>query len=318
MDKRIFSNLALFLTALIWGLSFVAQKAGMDYVEPFSFNFIRSILGGLSLIPVISIYKLLHKDTRTKEIKHEQHINITKAGLSCGFILFLAMSIQQYCMPHTSAGKAGFITSLYIIFVPLILSFFGKKITKNIIISIGLAIMGLYLLCFKKNVQGFNIYDILLLISAICYGTHIIVVNYFSQKTNATKVSCIQFFVVGVLSIPLMLIFENPAISSFIDGIIPILYAGILTCGVAYTLQIYGQKYTSPTIASLIFCLESVFAVLGGGILLHESMTNKEIFGCILMISAVILSQICGKNIKKGHPQPAPQEVKMTEDFDRL
>lgn len=299
MNIKIFSNFALFLVAAIWGLSFVAQKSGMDYLGPFGFNFARSILGGLSLIPVIFIAKLIQKDTRTPQIKHEQHVEMTKAGLACGFALFTAMSIQQYCMPQATAGRAGFITSLYIIFVPIILSFFGKKIQKLIIISITLAICGLYLLCCKNATSGFNIYDILLLISAICYAAHIVIVNFLSQKNNPVKISCFQFFVVAILSLPLMLIFENPQPTDFINCAIPLLFAGVITCGIAYTLQIFGQKHTPPIAASLIFCLESVFAVIGGCLILHETMNMREIFGCILMISGVILSQLSGAKTTK-------------------
>lgn len=301
---KIFSNLALFSVALIWGLSFVAQKAGMDYIEPFSFNFIRSILGGLSLIPVIFIAKLIRKDTRPPEIKHKQHIDMTIAGLACGTALFAAMSIQQYCMPQATAGKAGFVTALYIIFVPLILAFFGKNLSKKIIISIALALAGLYLLCFKNDSGGFGLYDILLLAGAFFYAVHIITVNYFSQKTNPVKVSCFQFFAVGILSIPPMIIFETPKISGFIACAVPILFAGVITCGIAYTLQIFGQKYTRPVTASLIFCLESVFAVLGGCIILHEAMSVREIFGCILMIGGVILSQIDSTHSKVQNVEP--------------
>ncbi len=308
MNKRVLSNFALFLTALIWGLSFVAQKAGMEYVGPFSFNFARSILGGLSLIPLIFIVKLIKKDRRTKEIKHQQHVELAKAGLSCGAALFTAMSIQQYSMISASAGKAGFISALYIIYVPLISMFFGQKLEKNVKISVGIALIGLYLLCFKPNSGGFDFYDILLLISAFFYGVHILVVNHFSNKVDAAKISCLQFFVVGLLSLPLMLLFETPDISGFIDCKVPLLYAGILTCGVAYTLQIFGQRYTAPVIASLILCLESVFAVIGGSLILHESMTLKETLGCVFMISAVVLSQLRKKSVKKVSEQFSPEE----------
>ena len=308
MDKRILSNFALFLTALIWGLSFVAQKSGMDYVGPFSFNFARSILGGLSLIPLIFIVKLLKEDNRTKEVKHRQHVELAKAGISCGAALFTAMSIQQYSMISASAGKAGFISALYIIYVPLISIFFGQKLDKNVKISVGIALIGLYLLCFKPNSGGFDFYDILLLISAFFYGVHILVVNHFSNKVDAAKISCLQFFVVGLLSLPLMLLFETPQLSNFIACKIPLLYAGILTCGVAYTLQIFGQKYTAPVIASLILCLESVFAVIGGSLILYETMTIKETLGCLFMISAVILSQLRKKSVKKVSEQFSPEE----------
>lgn len=293
MKKKIFANIALFLTALIWGLSFVAQRAGMDYVGPFTFNAVRSIIGGFSLLPVISIVKLIQEDTRTKEVKHQQHVMLAKAGILCGIALFIAMTIQQYCMLFSPAGKAGFITALYIIYVPLIsMLFLGQKLSNNVKISVVIAVIGLYLLCFKEDTGGFSYYDILLLIAAFFYGVHILVVNYFSDKVNAVKTSCVQFFVVGLLSLPLMFLYETPTWSSIVACKTPILYAGILTCGVAYTLQIFGQKYTAPVIASLILCLESVFAVLGGAMILNETMTIKETLGCILMITAVILSEI--------------------------
>lgn len=159
----------------------------------------------------------------------------------------------------------------------MILKFFGEKLLLNTKISVGIALIGLYLLCFSSTAgTSVDFYDILLLIAAFFYGVHIIVVNYFSKKVDAAKISCLQFFVVGILSIPFMLLFETPHLQGFIDCRIPILYAGILTCGVAYTLQIFGQKYSTPTVASLILCLESVFAVIGGSIILHESMKSKR------------------------------------------
>lgn len=300
MNKKVLSNFALFLTALIWGVSFVAQKAGMDYVGAFSFNFARSILGGLSLIPLIFLVKMTTLDNRPKKLKHLQHWYLFKAGAFCGLALFTAMSLQQYSMISASAGKAGFISALYIIFVPLISMFFGAKLENKIKVSVGLALVGLYLLCFKGGLTGFDMYDGLLLIGAFFYGVHILVVNHFSRHVNPVKMSCVQFFVVGLLSLPFMLMFENPVAANFVAAKTPILYAGILTCGVAYTLQIFGQKFTSPTIASIILCMESVFAVVGGSLILHETMTPREVWGCIFMIIAVVLSQIQMKNFKKG------------------
>ena len=300
MNKKVLSNFALFLTALIWGVSFVAQKAGMDYVGAFSFNFARSILGGLSLIPLIFLVKMTTSDNRPKKLKHLQHWYLFKAGAFCGLALFTAMSLQQYSMISASAGKAGFISALYIIFVPLISMFFGAKLENKIKVSVGLALVGLYLLCFKGGLTGFDMYDGLLLIGAFFYGVHILVVNHFSRHVNPVKMSCVQFFVVGLLSLPFMLMFENPVAANFVAAKTPILYAGILTCGVAYTLQIFGQKFTPPTIASIILCMESVFAVVGGSLILHETMTPREAWGCIFMIIAVVLSQIQMKNFKKG------------------
>lgn len=293
MNKQVFANISLFLTALIWGLSFVAQRAGMDYVGPFTFNTIRSFIGGLSLIPVIYIAKFINQDKRTVRMKQIQHIRLAQAGILCGIALFTAMTIQQYCMLYVPAGKAGFITALYIIYVPIISTLFlNQKLTNNVKIGVLLAVCGLYFLCFKQDTGGFSYYDILLLISAFFYGVHILVVNHFSKKVNAIKTSCVQFFVVGILSVPLMFLCETPTTQAIMDCRIPILYAGILTCGIAYTLQIFGQKYTAPVIASIILCMESVFAVIGGSIILHETMTHKEILGCVLMISAVLISEL--------------------------
>ena len=291
VKNNIWANFALLLTALIWGLSFVAQRSGMEYVGPFTFNCVRSILGGFSLLPLILIFKYSKPDTRTKKRKHYQHVNLARAGFGCGFVLFLAMTIQQYCMQFVGAGKAGFITALYIIFVPIIMVLKGERLRKVIILSVCLAFIGLYLLCYKPS-SGFNIYDLMLLFSAFLYGVHILVVNYYSLRVNPIKASCAQFFVVGVLSLFLMLFFEEPTISAIISCKVPILYAGILTCGVAYTLQIFGQKNTYPVVATLIFSLESVFAVLGGVLILHETMCLKEILGCVFMISAVLISNI--------------------------
>ena len=291
MKNKLTANLALFLTALIWGLSFVAQREGMEYIGPFTFNAVRSFLGGLSLIPVILWVKYSKPDTRTERRKRYQHINLARAGIGCGLALFTAMSIQQYCMQFVSAGKAGFITALYIIFVPIISVLQGKKLEKNIIISVFLAVVGLYLLCYKTE-TGLSIYDLYLLVGAFFYGVHILVVNYYSSRVHAAKACCLQFFVVGLLSLPLMLMFENPILSNIIACKVPIFYAGVLTCGVAYTLQIFGQKNTLPVIASLIFSLESVFAVLGGALILGETMIPKEIAGCVFMITAVILANL--------------------------
>ena len=291
MKNKILSNLALILTAMIWGLSFVAQKEGMDFIGPYTFNFTRSILGGLSLLPVIAWFKYSKPDTRTKRRKKYQRINLARAGIACGIVLFLGMTIQQYCMQFVPAGKAGFISALYIVFVPIISILLGEKFDKKIVFSVILSVIGLYLLCYKTT-TGFDVNDILLLAGGFFYGLHILVVNFYTSKVNAAKCCCVQFFVVGILSAILTFLFENPTITSIIDCKIPLFYAGVLTCGVAYTLQIFGQKHTQPAVASLILCLESVFAVIGGTLILHETMIPKEIIGCVFMISAVILSNL--------------------------
>ncbi len=292
MKKQILSNTALFLTALIWGLSFVAQRAGMEFIEPFTFNTVRCFLGGISILPLIGIIQAVRTDKITSENKGGRRILLIKGGILCGIALFFAMSLQQYCMQFVGAGKAGFISALYILFVPIIASIFGKKLEWNVKISIITAVTGLYLLCFRDNFSGLSIYDFILLVSAFFYGIHIMVVNHFSQRTDAAKLSCIQFFVVGLLSMPLMFLLEDPQMKLIYACKFPLLTAGVLTCGIAYTLQIFGQKHTPPIIASLILSLESVFAVAGGTLILHEVMSLREMLGCIFMITAVLLSKL--------------------------
>ena len=291
MRNRIFANLACFITAMIWGLSFVAQRAGMEFIGPFTFNMVRSFLGALSLLPLIFWIKYSKPDTRTRRRKKFQRINLARAGIACGLSLFIAMTVQQYCMQFVGAGKAGFISALYIIFVPLIAVLNGEKFKKNIIVSVVLSVIGLYLLCFRPE-TGIDRYDLLLLVSSFFYGVQILVVNYYSERINPVKACAAQFFVVGVLSAFLVMLFEHPTWQTIIDCRVPIFYAGVLTCGVAYTLQMFGQKHTLPVVASLIFCLESVFAVIGGVLILHETMVPKEIWGCVFMITAVVLSNL--------------------------
>ena len=288
MKNRLAGNIALFLTALIWGLGFVAQRAGMEYIGPFTFNAVRSFLGALSLVPLILWAKYSRPDNRTEKRKYVQRVGLARAGISCGIALFVAMSIQQYCMQFVGAGKAGFITALYIIFVPIFSLFMGSKIAKRVIFSVFLSVIGLYLLCFQPD-GGFSIYDFWLLVGALFYGVHILVVDNFS-KVHPIKASCVQFLVVGILSLIPMFIMETPSVANLLACKVPLLYAGFLACGVAYTLQMFGQKHTFPVLASLILCLESVFAVVGGAMILSEVMNLREIIGCVLMISAFVIA----------------------------
>lgn len=288
MKNRLTGNIALFLTALIWGLGFVAQRAGMEFIGPFTFNAVRSFLGALSLIPLILWFKYSKVDRRTPVRKFVQRVSLAKAGISCGVALFIAMSIQQYCMQFVGAGKAGFITALYIIFVPIFSIFMGSKIAKRVIFSVFLSVIGLYLLCFNSD-GGFSIYDFWLLVGAFFYGIHILVVDRFS-KVHPVKTSCMQFLTMGLLSLIPMAILESPSWINLIDCKIPLLYSGFLACGIAYTLQIFGQKHTFPILASLILCLESVFAVLGGALILGEVLNAREVWGCVLMITAFIIA----------------------------
>jgi len=286
----ILCNLSLLSAAFISGLSFVAQKIGMLYVGPFTFNTLRCLIGGISLIPLLLLSGLIiNKDSKpfSKEL--------FKGGLLAGLVLFIAFSVNQYCMIYAQAGKAGFITSLYIIFVPIIAVFLNHKLGKNVQLSILIALAGLYLLCAKGN-MCFEIWDILLLVSAFFFALHIIIVSYYSKRVSAIKLSTLQFLSAAVFSCPLMFLFEHPAIGSILAGWKPILFIGIIVTGVAYTLQIFGHKATHPVLATLILSSEAVFAVLGGMILLGETLSLKETAGCLIMIAAIILSQIKPEN----------------------
>lgn len=316
MTTKLRGNLMLFLTALIWGVSFVAQKAGMEYIGPFTFNGIRFLVGSLVLIPVILILggmqknkgasqnndgSLLTADGSAAEgkepesaaVKYEKK-NLILGGLYCGIVLFIASSLQQIGILYTTAGKAGFITALYIVLVPILGLIIGRKVRPILWVCVAIAAVGLYLLCVK---EGFSIGkgDLLVIACALGYAIHILVIDHFSPKTDGVKMSCIQFFIAGVLSLPFMVIFETIDWSNIIACWMPILYSGVMSCGVAYTLQIIGQKYTEPTVASLILSLESVFAVIAGIILLSEQVSPRELLGCAVMFAAILLAQLPSK-----------------------
>ena len=282
LQRKLFfyCNISLVMAALISGLSFVAQKLGMHYVGPFTFNTLRCFIGSLSLLPLIFFFR--------------EKCSI-KGGVLAGIVLFIAFSINQYCMIYADAGKAGFITSLYILFVPVIAIFLKHKLNKNVQISIVIALIGLYLLCVKGTMQ-FEFWDILLLVSAFFFALHIITVSHYSKKSDAIKLSIIQFLTAGILSLPLMFLLETPTIALVLAGWKPILFIGVIVTGVAYTLQIFGHKATKPVLATLILSSEAVFAVLGGMLILGETLNIKEILGCIVMLIAIVFSQIPNKS----------------------
>lgn len=312
MSKKLQGNAMLLLTALIWGSSFVAQRAGMDYIGPYTFNGLRSIIGGIVLIPVILLLQKLNSGSAGETEDHKQESDRKKerkylimGGISCGVILFVASSLQQIGMVYTTAGKAGFITALYIVLVPIFGFFIGKKVKPIIWVCVALAVSGLYLLCVSEE---FSISkgDLLVMLCALAFSIHILVIDHFSPKTSGVKMSCIQFFVCGLISIPLMFLFEQPDWGNILQCWLPICYAGVLSCGVAYTLQIVAQKNTDPTIASLLLSLESVFAVIAGVLILHEQLSIKELIGCIIMFAAIIISQLPSKEERlaaKEHTQ---------------
>lgn len=290
----------LFTAALIWGVSFVAQKAGMEYIGPFTFNGIRFLIGSLVLIPVILIMDRIQKkkalnlnaDEIAAEAKSKgSSSTMIIAGLSCGIILFVAATLQQIGMLYTTAGKTGFITTLYIVLVP-ILGLFGRRKVRPILwICVAIATIGLYLLCVKED---FSISrgDLLVIVSALGFALHILAIDHFAPRVDNIKLSSLQFLVAGLLCAPFTAIFESINWANIIACWQPILYSAVLSCGVAYTLQVVAQKDTEPTVASLLLSLESVFAVIAGILLLNEQVSSREIWGCVIMFAAILLAQL--------------------------
>lgn len=284
---RLKNGVMLFLTAFIWGTAFVAQSVGLDYLGSFTFNGVRSLIGGVALLPCIWILHRVNGKSRNEGGVKELLIG----GLACGILLFAASSLQQIGLKYTSAGKAGFITAFYIVIVPVLGVFLHKKIGWKIWLTVVLALAGLYFLCITESF-AIGKGDILVFLCALVFAVHILVIDYYAPKVDGVMLSCIQFFVCGILSIPFMLALETPKLTAMVDAWMPLLYAGVLSCGVAYTLQILGQKNVNPAIASLILSLESCFSVLAGWIVLGEKLSLRESAGCLLMFAAIILAQL--------------------------
>lgn len=291
MKQQIKSSLILLLTATIWGVAFVAQSVGMEYIGPFTFNAIRCVLGGLVLIPVILVLKK-KKETGAENQEKEDKKTLWAGGIACGVILCIASNLQQFGIMEASVGKSGFFTALYIVMIPVIGIFIGKRPGIKLWFCVALAVVGMYLLCMKDGSFTIEWADIMLLLCALAFSFHILVVDYFSPKVDGVKMSCIQFFVCGVLSAVGMLFTETPDISNIQAAWLPLLYAGLLSCGVGYTLQIVGQKGINSVIASLIMSLESVISALAGWVILGQVLSPKEILGCVLMFVAIIITQI--------------------------
>ena len=285
--KQVRANLLLLLTAMIWGAAFVAQSVSMDYVGPFTFLCSRSILGGVVLLPVIAV---MGKGKKEETRPGNRNI-LLLGGICCGVMLFIGSALQQIGIQYTTAGKAGFITAMYMVLVPICGLFLKKKVSPAVWVSVLLGVAGLYCLCIKDD---FTIApsDLLVLLCAFGYTLHILVIDHFTQKVDGIKMSCIQFLTCAVISAVLMLIFEHPTWADIAPCIGSILYVGVFSSGVAYTLQILAQKDSNPTIVALLLSLESVFGAVSGAIFLHETMTGKELIGCVLMLIAVVLAQI--------------------------
>ncbi len=284
-SKKLRANLLLLLTAFIWGMAFVAQSHGMESCGPFLFNGVRSLIGGTVLLPVIAF---LDKSNPSKAPVKWPLLG----GLCCGLALFIASSLQQVGIMDSGAGKAGFITALYVVLVPVLGVFWGKKTTFVSWLSTGIALFGMFLLCMDGASLTLAQSDLLLLLCALVFAVHILVIDRFAPHVDCVRMACLQFYVSGILSLITALFIEEIRFMDIWSAIVPILYTGVLSSGVAYTLQIVAQKDTDPTSAALICSLESVFALLGGWLLMGESFSLRELIGCALTFGAIILSQL--------------------------
>ncbi len=304
-------SMLLLLTAFIWGLAFVSQSKGMDYMHPFTFNGVRALIGALSLLCYLGVDRWIKGrarkrggETKRERKRADKSLDI-RAGLWCGLALTVASTLQQFGIKYTTVGKAGFITTLYIIFVPIGGIFLRKKVPGITWVSAGMAAAGMYLLCMQESlVLGSG--DILVFLCAIVFTVHIMLVDHFSPKTDGVVVSCIQFTVCGILCSIGALIWGHPTWIQLWEGRGTLLYAGVLSCGVAYTLQVIGQKGVNPTVAALLLSLESVFATLAGWIAYRigflgtdQTMTGRQIAGCVLVFTAVILVQLPGRLFRR-------------------
>ena len=292
-QHRILGTFFLLMAAVVWGIAFVAQSEGMRYMGPFYFNGIRFALGGIVLLPVILLMdkiSIRKKETSENNRKVPSKV-LLLGGIICGFILFVANGFQQIGIMYSTVGKAGFITTLYIIIVPILGIFIRKIPAWNVWISVFIAAIGLFLLCFKDDLS-LSLGDLLLLACAFLFSLHILAIDYFSPKVHGVKLSCIQFFVSSICCFLVAIFREQITFQQIQEGIIPILYAGIMSCGVAYTFQIIGQKHMEPAIASLLLSLEAVVSVIAGFLILGQRLSPQELSGCLIVFAAVLLAQL--------------------------
>lgn len=301
MKKQTISSLICLLAAAIWGFAFVAQKAAV-VIPPFTLTALRSFIGGIFLIFVILFFDRLRGDGRC--LFSKKGLDVTRAewigGVACGVVLSSATIFQQFGIQGTDAGKTAFITALYVVIVPIIGAFFGQKSPFHVWISVVIAVVGFYFLCISES---FTLApsDLLVLVCALLFALHITVIDRFVERCDGVRMSCIQFFTVGAIGTVLALIFDRGVtLSMMTENVLPILFLGVGSSGIAYTLQIIGQKRAHPAVASVLFSMESVFGVVGGALVLNERLLKREILGCCIVFVAVILAQLpIGEWIKK-------------------
>ncbi len=288
--RKLRGEIILSITALIWGTAFVAQIVGMEHIGPFTFTASRTLIGAASLIPVILLIDRKRVRDGNEDFKGSSK-DLIKGGLACGLAMFFGVSFQQVGLQYTTAGKAGFITALYIVLVPIFGLFMHKRIEKSVWLGVGLGLVGLYLLSVTEGLS-IGKGDLLVLFGTFFWAFHILTIDHFADKVDALKMSCIQFLVCGIIALSIALIYEDISIETLVQSAFPVLYAGIIVVGIAYTLQIFGQRGTNPTTAAIIMSMESVFAAISGILILDETMSLREITGCILMFAAVIVAQL--------------------------
>lgn len=285
-SRTLLANGILLLTACIWGFAFVAQRVGMDHLGPFAFNGIRFLLGAASLLPLIQYNRSRGRLTGTPA----DRMALLKAGGGIGLMLFAGASLQQIGMVTTTAGNAGFLTGLYVILVPVIGLFWGQRTGMGAWTGAVLAVAGMWLLSVQ---EGFHIVsgDLWVMASAVCWAGHVLLVGHLAQKVDVLMLSCLQFVVCGVLSLTTAFLFEDFTMQAVQAAAIPILYGGIMSVGVAYTLQVVGQQWAKASHAAIILSLEGAFAALGGWLLIGETLTLRQLLGCALMLAGMLVSQ---------------------------
>ena len=291
--KHLHSNLLLLLCALIWGFAFSAQASGMEYIGPWTFTCVRSFIAAITLRILMPVLDSIRSDVKVPSDEKERR-HLLKAGVLCGFFLCSASMFQQTGLLYASVGKAGFLTALYVILVPIIGLFFGRKTNKRIFLSAFIALCGFWLLSVNEEFtigKG----DLLLVICSFLFAGHILVIDRYADSTDGVRLSCIQFVVCGVICFIPMMILEHPSLKNLIDAAVPVLYAGVLSSGAGYTLQILGQKDADPTAAGMILSLESVFSAIGGWLILHQTLSLRELTGCAIVFAAVILCTLTEK-----------------------